>query len=100
MLKKKKLAYICYFCQVKREGLRCVSQVVMDCYDLGDSHWYGGFEAVNQMWPLKKAVPTREGGMHSTEEEPVPTGVELILGPYISGDFGIHKTELANVLER
>ncbi|KAK3731027.1 hypothetical protein RRG08_066043 [Elysia crispata] len=87
--------------QVKREGLRCVNQMVMDCYNLGDSHWYGGYESVNQLWPLRKAVPVAEGViLTSEEEEPVPVGMELPMGPYVSSDVGIHKTDPGNVLER
>ncbi|CAL1535496.1 unnamed protein product [Lymnaea stagnalis] len=89
----------CY--KVQREGLKCVNQMVKDCYNLGDSHWYGGFEAFNQMWPLKKAMPSKEGTLLTAQkEEPEPEGVELAMGPYVSGDFGIHKVVLANVLER
>ncbi|GFO42265.1 E3 ubiquitin-protein ligase ubr3-like isoform x2 [Plakobranchus ocellatus] len=87
--------------QVKREGLRCVNQMVMDCYHLGDSHWYGGYESVNQLWPLRKAVPAAEGViLTSEEEEPVADGMDLPMGPYVSGDFGMHKSEPGNVLER
>ena len=90
-----------HLCQVKREGLRCVNQMVMDCYNLGDSHWYGGYESVNQLWPLRKAVPVAEGViLTSEEEEPVPVGMELPMGPYVSSDVGIHKTDPGNVLER
>lgn len=87
--------------QVKREGLRCVNQMVTDCYYLGDSHWYGGYESVNQLWPLRKAMPVPEGVLlTSEEEEPVPDGMTLPMGPYVSGDFGVHKTDPGNVLER
>uniref|UniRef100_A0A0B7BC39 Glycoside hydrolase family 31 N-terminal domain-containing protein n=1 Tax=Arion vulgaris TaxID=1028688 RepID=A0A0B7BC39_9EUPU len=84
----------CY--QVRREGLRCVSQVVMDCYSFGNSHWYGGFQSVNQMWPLKKAVPIGDGLKREVESD----GVELVFGPYVSADSGVHKLELSSVLER
>ncbi|BFZ23082.1 hypothetical protein BsWGS_26121 [Bradybaena similaris] len=85
--------------QVTRAGLRCVNQVVKDCYSLGDSHWYGGFEAVSQTWPLKKAVQA-EGGTILDSEDQELNGVDIVFGPYVSGDFGVHRVELANVLER
>ncbi|CAG5129966.1 unnamed protein product [Candidula unifasciata] len=87
--------------RVTRSGLRCVNQVVKDCYNLGDSHWYGGFEAVSQTWPLKKAVQIEDGIiLLSEEQELVLDGVDIVFGPYVSGDFGVHKVELGNVLER
>ena len=87
--------------KVQHEGLRCSNQIVKDCYNLGDHHWYGGFESFNQVWPLKKAsdkpkgVVTNDDNLFSS-----PAGVQLNFGAYVSGDFGVHRTELENVLER
>ena len=37
----------CY--HVVREGLRCPSQEVKDCFDMRNAHWYGGYQAFNQV---------------------------------------------------
>ena len=34
--------------------LRCVNQVLMDCFSLLGSHWYGGYQDWNQYWPLEQ----------------------------------------------
>ena len=37
----------CY--HIVREGLRCPSQAVRDCFDMSGAHWYGGFESFSQV---------------------------------------------------
>ena len=79
--------------------------MVKDCYNLDLDHWYGGFEAFGQFWPMRKAVPqteemaemmTDDGGDDGSEDGQV----ELPFGPYTGGDFSIHKTNLLGVLDR
>ncbi|XP_060071304.1 myogenesis-regulating glycosidase-like [Ylistrum balloti] len=36
----------------------CPGQILKDCYDIGASHWYGGYEDYHQYWPLERT--TRE----------------------------------------
>ncbi|KAL8591447.1 hypothetical protein ACOMHN_026637 [Nucella lapillus] len=40
----------CY--DVTWTALNCVTQVLQDCYSLGEAYWYGGIEDYNQFWPL------------------------------------------------
>ncbi|KAK3583844.1 hypothetical protein CHS0354_022889 [Potamilus streckersoni] len=40
----------CY--EIEWSTLQCQTQVLMDCYDLGGAHWYGGYEDRFQPWPL------------------------------------------------
>ncbi|XP_035829387.1 myogenesis-regulating glycosidase [Aplysia californica] len=87
----------CY--QVRREGLACVNQVVKDCYSLAGQHWYGGFEAFSQVWPLKKDVVQPPGVVTDETESQSLDSVQLSFGPYVSGDFGTQGVELENVLE-
>ncbi|KAH9499374.1 hypothetical protein Btru_003917, partial [Bulinus truncatus] len=79
----------CY--SFKHQALRCASQIVQDCFDLGKSYWYGGYEAFNQIWPLKSSKSHIDG-------EDVE--LQLSMAPYVTGDFGIHKSQVGNVLER
>ena len=37
----------CY--HIVREGLRCPSQTVKDCFDMSGAHWYGGYESFSQV---------------------------------------------------
>lgn len=74
--------------------------MVKDCYKLGASHWYGGFEAFTQLWPLKKAVLEEDSVIVTNEATQQKAGVELTMGPYIGSDFGMHKSNLLNVLDR
>ncbi|XP_067658505.1 myogenesis-regulating glycosidase-like [Haliotis asinina] len=32
----------------------CITEVLNDCFQLGQSHWYGGSELREQLWPLEK----------------------------------------------
>ena len=83
---------------MRREGLRCSNQIVKDCYSLSGQHWYAGFEAVSQVWPSKQASSLPGGVLPLSDK--APAEVQLSFGPYISGDFGTHRVELENVLER
>ncbi|PVD35297.1 hypothetical protein C0Q70_02257 [Pomacea canaliculata] len=68
----------CY--SVVREGLRCPTQEVKDCFDMRGAHWYGGFQSHTQPWPLDKS--------------------QLASAPYISTDLGSHGLGIGGVLER
>ena len=35
-------------------ALKCVDQVFTDCFDIGTTHWYGGFQNKQQIWPLSR----------------------------------------------
>ena len=42
----------CY--DVEWEGLDCVEQVLTDCFTMTSSHWYGGYQDTNQLWPFER----------------------------------------------
>lgn len=68
----------CY--HIVREGLRCQSQEVKDCFDMSEAHWYGGFESFTQPWPLEN--------------------MQLPMSAYISADVGVQNHQIGGVLER
>ncbi|KAL8597074.1 hypothetical protein ACOMHN_057563 [Nucella lapillus] len=68
----------CY--RIVREGLRCPSQEVKDCFDMSGAHWYGGYMAFDQPWPLEKA--------------------QLTTSVYVSADTGFHSHRVGGVVER
>lgn len=35
-------------------ALRCVDQVLTDCFDIRSTHWFGGYQNKQQHWPLNK----------------------------------------------
>lgn len=37
-------------------GLSAKETPLMDCYDMGSSHWYGAYEHLMQYWPLNTSV--------------------------------------------
>ena len=42
----------CFTVDWKATG--CVAQVLEDCYEVGDGHWYGGYEDWHQPWPFEQ----------------------------------------------
>ncbi|VDI22641.1 Hypothetical predicted protein [Mytilus galloprovincialis] len=34
----------------------CSDQILLDCFDLDNAHWYGGYEDWNQFWPLEQTT--------------------------------------------
>ena len=42
----------CY--DIEWTALRCVDQVLTDCYSIGSAHWYGGYENKQHYWPLSR----------------------------------------------
>ena len=51
-----------------------------DCYDFGDSSWYGGGELFTDRWPLNK--------------------VSMDMVPFVSYDVGLKQKNFGSVLER
>lgn len=48
------------------EALECVTQVITDCIFMNGTHWYGGAEMHQQLWPLEK--------------------LSMAMGPYVASD--------------
>ena len=46
----------CY--DIEWTALQCVDQVLTDCFNIGTTHWYGGYQNFNQYWPLSKSTQT------------------------------------------
>ncbi|OWF52060.1 uncharacterized family 31 glucosidase KIAA1161-like [Mizuhopecten yessoensis] len=44
----------CY--DVEWTAKMCPGQILKDCYDIGTSHWYGGYEDYHQYWPLERTT--------------------------------------------
>ncbi|XP_033764406.1 myogenesis-regulating glycosidase-like [Pecten maximus] len=42
----------CYY--IRWTAQMCPGQILKDCYDIGDNHWYGGYEDYHQYWPLER----------------------------------------------
>ncbi|WAR14981.1 SP15-like protein, partial [Mya arenaria] len=42
----------CY--DVEWTALKCVGQVLTDCFNTSGAHWYGGYEDHDQHWPFEK----------------------------------------------
>lgn len=45
---------------------RCATQELLDCYDLSRGYWFGGFQDVNQFWPMNR--------------------IQQKMAPYVTGD--------------
>ncbi|XP_067659628.1 myogenesis-regulating glycosidase-like [Haliotis asinina] len=69
---------VCY--DVRRIALRSVSQELKDCFSLSKAQWYGGFQHIQQPWPLN--------------------GMNLDLQPFVSTDIFTHKKDIGGVVER
>lgn len=41
----------CY--KIRWTATECVTQIHKDCYELGNAHWYGGYQDLLQHWPLE-----------------------------------------------
>ena len=66
----------CY--DIEWTALQCVDQVLTDCFNIGTTHWYGGYQNFNQYWPLSKSTQT--------------------MTAYVSHD--IYKGDIGDVLDR
>ena len=42
----------CY--NINWQAIDSQDQVLTDCFDIGSSHWYGGYQDTNQYWPFER----------------------------------------------
>ena len=63
-----------------------VSEVLEDCIDLGDAHWYGGAEQFQQFWPLDNVTFSEDSYVTKSIAEPYwlsSSGVYVYVEPGI-----------------
>ncbi|XP_069120474.1 myogenesis-regulating glycosidase-like isoform X2 [Argopecten irradians] len=42
--------------EIQWTAQKCQNQILKDCFDIGESHWYGGYEDFHQYWPLERTT--------------------------------------------